>query len=122
MTSQLPSTNSETNRISNNLKTAPNGIDAESKGDAAVADVASAKNTGSNGQTEKSGVQREINGEVSPVSSPKPSGVVLTRKRSRSGTRINRPLPEGNFGKRRGTNDPNGRLVEQVELRDYIDR
>ena len=62
-----------------------------------------------------------VNGDSSRPKS-RSDGMIQTRKRSRSGTRISRPLSPGNHGKRRGLNDTDGRAVEKVKLHEYVYR
>lgn len=50
------------------------------------------------------------------------NGIVQTRKRSRSGTRIVRPLDSAAAVKRRGFNDPDGTQIEKVRLHQYVER
>ncbi|KAG8531576.1 uncharacterized protein KY384_003206 [Bacidia gigantensis] len=121
-TSQHPNDlSNDSTRPSEALSTS-NGAFHESKTGLAKAEVPNSKFSVPNGAIDGIEDQSEVNGTASPTVSPKPDGVVQTRKRSRSGSRISRPLPEGNHGKRRGFNDPDGRLLEKFELNDYIDR
>ena len=66
-------------------------------------------------QLKKAHTSQSTNGASSPA-------MLQTRKRSRSGTRIRRPLVEGNHGRRRGRNDENGQALERVELYQYVYR
>ena len=76
-----------------------------------------------NGEVKESGGKAAgtVNGEP-PRPKSRSDEMVQTRKRSRSGTRISRPLSPGNHGRRRGLNDTDGRAVERVKLHEYVYR
>lgn len=50
------------------------------------------------------------------------NGIVHTRKRSRSGTRISRPVDNTRSVIHRGQNDPDGKLIEMVKTFQYTER
>ncbi|KAL9129015.1 MAG: hypothetical protein Q9217_002417 [Psora testacea] len=62
-----------------------------------------------------------ING-TSPTPTPTLNGLVQTRKRSRSGTRIIRPSLDTERVRRRGPDDLDGKAVEKVKLHEYVYR
>ena len=71
-------------------------------------------------ETESNASER-TNGDM-PRTERGSDGLIQTRKRSRSGTRISRPLVDGNHGRRRGANDQDGKAVEKVKLHEYVYR
>lgn len=68
---------------------------------------------------------RPVNGNGEAPSSGLVNGAVQTRKRSRSGSLIVRPVDatsSSSSTKHRGTNDPRGTLMERVKIADYTER
>ena len=108
---------------SSTLAPTQNGATLNGETDAPSNEKADTELQGSNGQSNDIGSKSAgmVNGNHSRPSS-RSEPLVQTRKRSRSGTRISRPLPPGNHGKRRGVNDPDGRAVEKVKLHEYVYR
>lgn len=74
-----------------------------------------------NGPIEGEEAGLELGGPTGQDSKPRKMEVAPTRKRSRSGNRISRPLVKGNHNRRRGTNDPDGTDVEKVKLTKCVD-
>ena len=72
-----------------------------------------------NGQTKNEG-GGDNRATDSENAGPERNEMAVTRKRSRSGNRISRPLVKGNNDKHRGTNDPDGTEVEKAWLRDCV--
>ena len=63
----------------------------------------------------------ELNGS-SPRVTSESNGLVQTRKRSRSGTRISRPSVDTTRARHRGSGDLDGKAVEKVKLYEYVYR
>ncbi|KAL9628205.1 MAG: hypothetical protein Q9164_007359, partial [Protoblastenia rupestris] len=131
-TPQPPQTSKDNSRDSTenaDVEALPNGTSPhESSVGANGVEVPSIQNKStkaptSNGvqQEHKSSTSPEING-TSPVPASASNGLIQTRKRSRSGTRISRPSLDTERVRRRGPDDLDGKAVEKLKLYEYVYR